>query len=52
MTQLSRRVFFIHLLLITTICGLALGVRLWQIDQLPPGFHFDEALKGWRRGAS
>lgn len=32
---------------------LALGalLRLWQIDQLPPGFHFDESFEGleaWR----
>lgn len=33
-------------LLLALICGLALGLRLWQIDQLPPGFHFDEAFEG------
>lgn len=30
---------------------LAAGLRLWQIDSLPPGFHFDEAFEGmeaWR----
>jgi hypothetical protein len=29
----------------------ALGLRLWQIDRLPPGFHFDESFEGleaWR----
>ncbi len=28
-----------------------MGLRLWQIDRLPPGFHFDEAFEGveaWR----
>lgn len=33
-------------LLLGLIFGLALGLRLWQIDQLPPGFHFDEAFEG------
>jgi hypothetical protein len=31
--------------------ALALGFRLWRIDSLPPGFHFDEAFEGleaWR----
>ena len=40
-----RRLFFLLIL------GLAIGLRLWQIDQLPPGFHFDEAFEGmeaWR----
>jgi hypothetical protein len=29
----------------------AVGLRLWQIDRLPPGFHFDESFEGleaWR----
>ncbi len=29
----------------------AAGLRLWQIDSLPPGFHFDESFEGleaWR----
>ncbi len=33
------------------IIGLAIVLRLWQIDSLPPGFHFDEAFEGveaWR----
>jgi len=37
--------------LLLPIVGLALGLRLWQIDHLPPGFHFDEAFEGleaWR----
>jgi hypothetical protein len=42
--SLCRRFLFL-------IIGLALVLRLWQIDQLPPGFHFDEAFEGveaWR----
>ena len=42
--SLCRRLLFL-------IIGLALVLRLWQIDQLPPGFHFDEAFEGveaWR----
>lgn len=42
-----RRNHYLFLL----ILGLAVGLRLWQIDQLPPGFHFDEAFEGveaWR----
>ncbi len=37
--------------LIGLITLLALGLRLWQIEQLPPGFHFDESFEGleaWR----
>jgi len=37
--------------LLLLIIGLAIGLRLWQIDRLPPGFHFDEAFEGleaWR----
>ncbi|MEZ4727964.1 MAG: glycosyltransferase family 39 protein [Caldilineaceae bacterium] len=37
--------------LLLPIVGLAFGLRLWQIDHLPPGFHFDEAFEGleaWR----
>jgi hypothetical protein len=37
--------------LLLLIIALAVGLRLWQIDQLPPGFHFDEAFEGleaWR----
>lgn len=32
--------------LLLPIIGLALGLRLWHIDSLPPGFHFDEAFEG------
>lgn len=32
--------------LLFLLLGLASGVRLWQIDRLPPGFHFDEAFEG------
>jgi hypothetical protein len=33
------------------IVGIAAAFRLWQIDSLPPGFHFDESFEGleaWR----
>ncbi|GIV76046.1 MAG: hypothetical protein KatS3mg050_0440 [Litorilinea sp.] len=34
-----------------TILGMAAALRLWWIDRLPPGFHFDESFEGleaWR----
>lgn len=37
--------------LLFLLLGLAIGLRLWHIDRLPPGFHFDEAFEGleaWR----
>lgn len=37
--------------LLLLLLGLAIVLRLWQIDRLPPGFHFDEAFEGleaWR----
>ncbi|MBX3013787.1 MAG: hypothetical protein KF832_19855 [Caldilineaceae bacterium] len=40
-----------HLWRLLLLMGLALGLRLWQIQTLPPGFHFDEAFEGleaWR----
>ncbi|MCB0104354.1 MAG: hypothetical protein KDE53_00530, partial [Caldilineaceae bacterium] len=40
---------YLILLLAFVIFGAAL--RLWQLDRLPPGFHFDEAFEGleaWR----
>lgn len=40
-----------HRLLFLLLVGLAVGLRLWQLDRLPPGFHFDEAFEGleaWR----
>lgn len=39
LSSTRRRLLFLLL-------GLASGVRLWQIDRLPPGFHFDEAFEG------
>lgn len=42
----SRRRWFLLLILLT-----AAGLRLWQIDSIPPGFHFDESFEGleaWR----
>lgn len=39
------------LVLLLLIIALAAFLRLWQIDSLPPGFHFDEAFEGleaWR----
>lgn len=44
LSSTRRRLLFLLL-------GLASGVRLWQLDRLPPGFHFDEAFEGleaWR----
>jgi hypothetical protein len=41
----------IRLVLLALVMGVALGLRLWWIDRLPPGFHFDEAFEGleaWR----
>lgn len=41
----------ITFLLLATVLGLALLLRIWRIDSLPPGFHFDEAYEGleaWR----
>jgi hypothetical protein len=38
-------------LLILGILTVAVALRLWRIDSLPPGFHFDEAFEGleaWR----
>ncbi len=38
-------------LLLAGLLALALGLRLWRIDLLPPGFHFDESFEGleaWR----
>ena len=35
-----------HLLALCIILLLAAGLRLWQIDTLPPGFHLDEAYEG------
>lgn len=37
--------------LLLVIVAVAAGLRLWQIDSIPPGFHYDEALEGleaWR----
>lgn len=40
-----------RIVLLLFLGGIALLLRLWQIDQLPPGFHFDESFEGleaWR----
>ncbi|RIK41421.1 MAG: hypothetical protein DCC55_11925 [Chloroflexi bacterium] len=45
---MSARIFR---LLIAVLLLTALGLRLWRIDMVPPGFHFDEAFEGleaWR----
>ncbi len=37
--------------LLAVVMVLALGLRIWQLERLPPGFHFDEAfeaLEAWR----
>ena len=42
------RLYWIALLLVMLA---AIGLRLWRIDSLPPGFHFDESFEGleaWR----
>lgn len=39
LSSTRRRLLFLLL-------GLAIALRLWQIDRLPPGFHFDEAFEG------
>jgi hypothetical protein len=44
----SRRTAILALAVIVLI---ALALRLWRIDSLPPGFHFDESFEGleaWR----
>lgn len=41
----------IHRGLLVAVGLLALGLRLWRLESLPPGFHFDEAFEGleaWR----
>ncbi len=41
----------IHRGLLVAVVVLALGLRIWQLESLPPGFHFDEAFEGleaWR----
>ena len=43
---MKLRISFLGIILL-----LAAGLRLWQIDALPPGFHFDESFEGleaWR----
>lgn len=50
-TESNRHSSIKQTLLLLSILVLALLLRLWQIDQLPPGFHFDEAFEGleaWR----
>ena len=33
-------------ILLGLILLLALSLRLWRIDAVPPGFHFDESFEG------
>lgn len=47
----STRQRILRLLFGIAIGAVAIGLRLWHIDRLPPGFHFDEAFEGleaWR----
>ncbi len=47
LTTRSRALTWIGLLLVI----IAAGLRLWRIDAIPPGFHFDESFEGleaWR----
>ena len=40
-----------RLLLLAAILTTAIGLRFWQLDTIPPGFHFDESFEGleaWR----
>ncbi len=40
-----------RLLLLLLVLGVALAWRLWRIESIPPGFHFDESFEGleaWR----
>ena len=48
LTTRSRAFTWLGILLIIVI---AAGLRLWRIDAIPPGFHFDESFEGleaWR----
>jgi hypothetical protein len=48
LTTRSRAFTWLGLLL---VIGIATGLRLWRIDSIPPGFHFDESFEGleaWR----
>ena len=47
----SNRTQFVSRLLLVIVLGVAAGLRLWRINAIPPGFHFDEAFEGleaWR----
>ena len=47
-TTRSRTTIWIGFLLVFIV---AAGLRLWRIDSIPPGFHFDESFEGleaWR----
>jgi len=37
---------FKHLLAVIALLILAAGLRVWQIDQVPPGLHHDEVING------
>lgn len=48
LTTRSRAFTWLGILLIIVV---AAGLRLWRIDAIPPGFHFDESFEGleaWR----
>lgn len=49
--KLTHRQTSLALFSLGAVLLLALALRLWQIDSLPPGFHFDESFEGleaWR----
>jgi hypothetical protein len=49
--QLSDRTPANHWLWLAAIVAVAVVYRLWQLDTIPPGFHFDESFEGleaWR----
>lgn len=40
-----------HVLILVALLGVAIALRLWRIDHIPPGFYFDESFEGleaWR----
>ncbi len=47
----QQRARILRLLIVLAILAVAAAFRLWRIDSLPPGFHFDESFEGleaWR----
>ena len=45
-SSLGASMLWVRLILIS-LTLLALGLRLWRLDILPPGLYFDEAFDGW-----